>query len=149
MVETLVLVTFATALVIGIVAGIPLLAILIGGFFLFAGYGLYRGNSVRSVLSMAGEGLRTIGSVLMLFVIIGMLTASWRAAGTIPAITCWSTKLVSPPTQGEARGHRHRECRGPAGRGRRKGRRVRSGCSGAGRDGHARRAEGGTYRRGG
>ena len=98
MVETLVLVTFATALVIGIVAGIPLLAILIGGFFLFAGYGLYRGNSVRSVLSMAGTGFRTIGSVLMLFVIIGMLTASWRAAGTIPAITCWSTKLVSPPT---------------------------------------------------
>ena len=96
MVETGVLLVFAAVLVTGIVLDVPLLALLVFGMFLFAGYGLWKGFSVREVARMAGIGLRTVGSVLVLFVIIGALTASWRAAGTIPAITCTSADLVSP-----------------------------------------------------
>lgn len=96
MVETVVLLTFAAVLVVGIVLNAPLLPLLAFGMLLFAGYGIHRGFRVRDVARMATVGLRGVGSVLALFVLIGALTASWRAAGTIPAITCWSANLVSP-----------------------------------------------------
>ncbi len=52
---------------------------------------------MRDVARMAGVGLMSVGTVLTLFVLIGALTvASRRAAGTIPAITCWSANPVSP-----------------------------------------------------
>lgn len=98
MAESLILIAFATMLVAGIVMGIPLLFTLIAGLVLFCGYGLARGHKPRAVAGMALEGVRTIGGVLLFFVIIGALTASWRAAGTIPSITCWSAEVVSPET---------------------------------------------------
>jgi NhaC family Na+:H+ antiporter len=98
MVESIILMSFAAMLVAGIVMGIPLLATLVAGLVLFCGYGIFRGHGPVEVAKMATEGVRTIGGVLVFFVIIGALTASWRAAGTIPAITCWSASLVSPET---------------------------------------------------
>ncbi|MCI6681155.1 MAG: sodium:proton antiporter [Parafannyhessea umbonata] len=96
MVEAGILLTFALVLLAGIVLGAPLLPLLVFGMLLFASYGLWRGFSAREVARMAASGLKSVGSVLTLFVLIGALTASWRAAGTIPAITCWSATLVSP-----------------------------------------------------
>lgn len=96
MVEAGVLLTFAAVLVAGIVLSAPLLPLLVFGMLLFAGYGIWRGFGVRDVARMAGVGPKSVGTVLTLFVLIGALTASWRAAGTIPAITCWSANLVSP-----------------------------------------------------
>ena len=96
MIESLVLLGFAAALVFGIVYGLALYIPLFAGFILFFGYGLYRKHDAKDLCLMSLNGLKTIGPILLLFVIIGMLTASWRAAGTIPAITCWSSKLVQP-----------------------------------------------------
>lgn len=98
MLESLVLIVFAALLVAGIVLNTPLLATLVVGFFLFSGYGLYRGHKPAELLKLALSGVKTIGGVLVFFIIIGALTASWRVAGTIPAITCWSAQLVSPKT---------------------------------------------------
>lgn len=96
MVETGVLLTFAAVLVGGVAMGVDLLPLLVFGLLLFCGYGIWRGHRVGEVARMACRGLRSVGSVLALFALIGALTASWRAAGTIPAITCWSADLVSP-----------------------------------------------------
>lgn len=96
MVETGVILAFAAVLVGGIVLNVQLLPLLVFGMLLFSGYGIYRGHGVGEVARMAGQGLKSVGSVLTLFVLIGALTASWRASGTIPAITCWSADLVSP-----------------------------------------------------
>lgn len=98
MVEFAVLAAFACMLVVGIALGAPLVGLLTAGLALFLGYGLWRGNSVLALARMACEGLRQIGSVLVVFAIIGALTAVWRAAGTIPLITCWGTSVVSPST---------------------------------------------------
>ena len=90
--------TFACLLVGGIVYNLPLLAVLILGWVLFFDYGLLRGYDMGSLARMSQEGLGSVGSVLVLFALIGALTASWRAAGTIPAITCWSVHVVTPST---------------------------------------------------
>ena len=98
MLEAATLVTFAGMLVCGIVYDLPLLGVLILGWLLFFDYGLLRGHDMRSLARMSVRGLSNVGSVLLLFALIGALTASWRAAGTIPAITCWSVSVLTPAT---------------------------------------------------
>ena len=98
MVESAVLIAFALSLVAGMLLGLPLELSLFAGLVLFVLYGAWRGNGLGELARMALRGPRTIGSVIVLFVVIGALTASWRAAGTIPAITCWSSSLVSAAT---------------------------------------------------
>ncbi|WP_028263957.1 Na+/H+ antiporter NhaC family protein [Atopobium fossor] len=98
MIETIVLIAFASILISGIIIGTPLLTSLLIGLALFAGYGLWRGHSTQELVRMALSGVKTVSHVLILFAIIGMLTATWRAAGTIPFITSWSAALVKPST---------------------------------------------------
>ena len=98
MLETVTLVTFAAMLVTGIVYDFPLLVALIAGWLLFFDYGLMRGFDMRELCRMSTRGLYDVMPVLWLFVLIGALTASWRGAGTIPAIICWSTQMVGPST---------------------------------------------------
>ena len=98
MLETVTLVTFTAMLVCGIVLDLPLLGVLVAGWLLFFDYGLLRGHDMGALARMSSRGLRSIKGVLVLFALIGALTASWRAAGTIPAITCWSARVVTPAT---------------------------------------------------
>lgn len=98
MVETGVLLSFAVLLITGIVIGAPLVVSLLLGLVLFLGYGLWRKHSPQELLGMSLQGLKTVQHVLILFAIIGMLTATWRAAGTIAFITSWSASLMRPVT---------------------------------------------------
>ena len=98
MLETVTLVTFAAMLVTGIVYDLPLLAVLVLGWMLFFDYGLVRGYDMGTLARMSAKGIDSVGSVLLLFALIVAPTASWRAAGTIPAITCWSVRVVTPST---------------------------------------------------
>jgi len=98
MLETGTLIIFAVMLAGGIALDLPLLAVLVAGWVLFFDYGLLRGHDMGDLVRMSLQGLSSVGSVLVLFALIGALTASWRAAGTIPAITCWSVRVVTPAT---------------------------------------------------
>ena len=53
------------------------------GLLCFTLVGLRRGLSLRALVRMAGEGARTSLVVLRILVLIGFLTALWRASGTI------------------------------------------------------------------
>ena len=53
------------------------------GLVCFTLVGLRRGLSLRELVRMAGEGARTSLVVLRILVLIGFLTALWRASGTI------------------------------------------------------------------
>lgn len=53
------------------------------GLVCFTLVGLRRGLSLRALVRMAGEGARTSLVVLRILVLIGFLTALWRASGTI------------------------------------------------------------------
>ena len=95
MVEFVVLAAFAALLVAGTVADIPLVVILCLGYVLFLGYGIATKHSVRTLLERSVESVATVKNVILLFVVIGALTAAWRASGTIPTIVAWSSRPIS------------------------------------------------------
>lgn len=96
MVETIVLAVFAAALFLCIGLDISILAALVFGFFLFFGYGIYKKHTAREMASLAFSGIKTVKNILVTFVLIGMITAVWRAGGTIPFIVYYSTRICNP-----------------------------------------------------
>ena len=97
MLETVVLLAFVGALAICVASGASVLYALAAGYLIFCAYGLKKGHSARSLLSMSLAGIRTVKNILMIFGLIGLITALWRGAGTIPVIVCYSARLVYPP----------------------------------------------------
>lgn len=66
------------------------------GLLLFCSYTLKRGFSAMEVLLMCWSGIKTVRNILITFLLIGILTALWRAAGTIPVIICYAGALITP-----------------------------------------------------
>ncbi|MCH4053683.1 MAG: sodium:proton antiporter [Atopobiaceae bacterium] len=98
MAEHVALVAFVVLLVGGTAVSVPLPAILACGLALFVFHGLAHGIRLRDLARAAAGSARSVGSMLALFVVVGALAASWRAAGTIATIVCWSSALIRPGT---------------------------------------------------
>lgn len=96
MIEISVLSLFAASLVICIGYDISILAALVFGFFLFFGYGLYRRHPVKQMAAFAFSGVKTVKNILITFLLIGVITATWRVCGTIPYIVYHATRVCSP-----------------------------------------------------
>ena len=94
--ETMVLLLFAGILTGCVLLNLPILLALVMGLALFFSYGLLRHHTLPSLLKMALSGVRTVKNILLLFLLIGLLTALWRTAGTIPAIVCCAAELIHP-----------------------------------------------------
>ncbi len=88
MAEAVVLSLFALALFGCVVLGVSVLWALVFGLLLFMGYGMHKGHSIRALLTLAVSGIKTVKSILVTFVLIGVITALWRVGGTIPYIIC-------------------------------------------------------------
>ena len=86
MIQYGILILFLLALFACILWGFSVIWALLLGYALFAGYALYRRNSPKEVLKVTWEGIRMVKNILLTFILIGMITALWRTAGTIPAI---------------------------------------------------------------
>ena len=87
---------FCAGLIVCVAAGWDVLIALVFGWALFCLYGRRRGCSWRSLLCMSRDGIRPVTTILCTFLLIGMLTALWRAAGTIPLIVCLLSGLIRP-----------------------------------------------------
>lgn len=94
--DILTLFLFCLILLASIVFKISLVIALLGGLVLFIVYGLLKGHSFSEMLGMAFKGVKTVKNILITFIIIGMLTALWRTAGTIPSIICYASVLIKP-----------------------------------------------------
>ena len=92
----LVLFLFCLLLVGTLLTGHSLLWALGAGYCLFAGYCLSCRLSPGRVFRASLEGIRTVLPILTTFVCIGMLTASWRASGTIAYLVDCSLQLMTP-----------------------------------------------------
>lgn len=79
--EFMVLLAFALTLTVCMVLGLPLLLALVLGYCIFFGYGLYQKHTVFDLLRMSLTSIRTAKNILILFFMIGLLTALWRAGG--------------------------------------------------------------------
>ena len=96
MLETLLLGLFSVALLACVLTDTSILLALTFGLALFSGYALWKGNTPRAVLQMWWRGVHTIVPILVTFVLIGCITAFWRASGTIPAIVSYGAALATP-----------------------------------------------------
>ncbi|GAA6291679.1 Na+/H+ antiporter NhaC family protein [Enterocloster asparagiformis] len=96
MLETVSLAAFMIGLFVCLLSGISIVYALMAGYLIFFGYGLVRGHSAAELLRMSGSGVRKVRNILITFGLIGMLTALWRAAGTIPAVVSYSSQLIRP-----------------------------------------------------
>ena len=94
--ETVTLGLFSLILITCLIFGLPTLYALFAGLILFSGYALKKGNPPKKILSMLISGILTAKNILIVFVLIGMMTALWRACGTIPFIICHAAKLLRP-----------------------------------------------------
>ena len=52
---------------------------------------------------MLYTGVLTAKNILIVFLLIGMMTALWRACGTIPYIICHAAKLLRPEAKQHAK----------------------------------------------
>ena len=94
--EWLIIGMFCAALVLGIVLDISMLWALGFGLALFLFYGRRKGFSWRELAAMTWEGVSTVKNILLTFLLIGVMTALWRAAGTVPVIVCSAAELIRP-----------------------------------------------------
>ena len=69
---------------------------LIVGYIIFMTYGLIKGYDLKVLIKKSFEGVLTVKNILLVFVLIGMITALWRASGTIAYIVYMGSKLISP-----------------------------------------------------
>ncbi len=94
--ETIVLALFICILFACILVNVPIWIALLAGYILFAGYAFIKGYKIKEIIQMSAKGLKTTKSILFVFVLIGVLTAMWRAGGVIPAIVSYSMKIIRP-----------------------------------------------------
>lgn len=94
--EFAVIITFCAILVACLIIGFNLIYALLAGLVLFSVYAFCKGFSLRETAKMAFSGIKTVKNILITFILIGMITALWRASGTIPYIVSISSSLISP-----------------------------------------------------
>ena len=96
--EVLTIGIFCALLIICIITGKSILYALLAGLIIFSLYGKKQGYSWRQINRIALQGVWKVKNILLTFILIGMLTALWRQAGTIPAIICYTVHLIKPST---------------------------------------------------
>ena len=92
----MVILLFCAALLGYLLLDFSILYALVFGLVLFLLYGRRRGFSWGALLTMALEGVKTVRNILLAFVLIGVMTALWRMAGTIPVLVCYASSLIRP-----------------------------------------------------
>lgn len=71
---------------------------LLAGLACFFLVGLRRGYSARALGRMTGEEMKTAAKVLRILLLIGLLTALWRACGTVAFFVRAGVCLITPNT---------------------------------------------------
>ncbi|MBQ7454256.1 MAG: hypothetical protein IJS69_04315, partial [Selenomonadaceae bacterium] len=95
MTEIFLLAIFSVALIVCICSNVSILLALTFGLMIFSFYAYELGHAPRKIFGMWCEGVRPVRAILITFVLIGTLTALWRAAGVIPAIIFYSADFFS------------------------------------------------------
>ena len=87
---------FSLSLIVCLFLNFSVVYALIIGYIIFISYGLIKGYSLKVLIKKSFEGIITVKNILLVFILIGMITALWRASGTIAFIVYIGSKLISP-----------------------------------------------------
>lgn len=96
MLELITIAIFIAGLLACVALDLSVIFALLLGLVVFMAYGLIRRHSFSSLVKMAWQRVKTTRNVLIVFIMIGALTAVWRACGTIPYIVYHAAQLISP-----------------------------------------------------
>lgn len=96
MAEILTLLLFVLGIAVCVALGTEIVYALLLGLVCFVCYALYKKYSPAQIWKMMLEGVIGAKIVLIVFALIGMLTAVWRCSGTIPFIIYNSVELMNP-----------------------------------------------------
>ncbi len=94
--EYMTLTLFCLALFACLLLDFSILWALVAGLFIFFAYSLWKGYSFLQTARFAFSGVKTVRNILITFFLIGMLTALWRDAGTLPVIVCFAGEFIHP-----------------------------------------------------
>ncbi|MDR3897641.1 MAG: Na+/H+ antiporter NhaC family protein [Duodenibacillus sp.] len=94
--EFVVVALFCVFLAACVAAGQSVFLAMCAGLVLFVLYGLWRGCRARELAASAFAGVRLVWPVILILMLIGIISAAWRASGTIACIVAWAAGIVSP-----------------------------------------------------
>ena len=87
---------FSLSLIFCLLLKYSVIYALIVGYIIFITYGLIKGYDLKVLMKKSFKGVLTVKNILLVFILIGMITALWRASGTIAFIVYMGSKLISP-----------------------------------------------------
>ena len=96
MLELFILLLFSVSLIICVILQYSILYALIFGYALFFVFGLIRGKTWKEMLVYSFRGIITVKNILIIFMLIGTITAVWRACGTIAFIVYYASLVAEP-----------------------------------------------------
>ncbi len=94
--EIVTLALFCLALLVCVIFDVSVLYALGVGLVVFGAYAKLENHSFKSIIGMIFNGIKTSKNILVNFLLIGLLTASWRFGGTIAFIISSASELISP-----------------------------------------------------
>ena len=92
----IVILLFSLSLIVCLLLKYSVVYALIVGYIIFITYGFMKGHNLIVLIKKSFEGVLTVKNILLVFILIGMITALWRASGTIAFIVYMGSKLISP-----------------------------------------------------
>lgn len=92
----IVILLFSLSLITCLLLKFSVVYALVIGYIIFIIYGLIKRHNLIILIKKSFEGVLTVKNILLVFILIGMITALWRASGTIAFIVYMGSKLVSP-----------------------------------------------------
>jgi len=93
----IVILLFSLSLIVCLLLKFSVVYALIIGYLIFISYGFMKGHNLIVLIKKSFEGVLTVKNILLVFILIGIITALWRASGTIAFIVYMGSKLISPP----------------------------------------------------
>lgn len=96
MAEGITLALFGATLALFLLLELPLAGALALGLVFFCCYALRQGHAPRQLLRLMAQGVADSRTVLAIFVLVGALTALWRASGVIPYLIACTVPLIPP-----------------------------------------------------
>ena len=94
--SVIVILLFSVSLILCLLLNFSVVYALIVGYIIFIIYGLIKGHDIKVLIKKSFEGVLTVKNILLVFILIGMITALWRASGTIAFIVYMGSKLILP-----------------------------------------------------
>ena len=96
MLTTVTFALFILGILLSILMNVSIVIPMLFGSVLFGTAAVLSGHGFSAVLKMMWQGLKKGLFIFFIFILVGMLTAAWRASGTIAFFVYWGTRLIHP-----------------------------------------------------